>query len=162
MHFFWDKGLYPKRIDEGKSSNTKGPNGNEWLHPDLVAVEILFNNNKKWNSNIKTLHKQYSAKRMDIWAFEVKRDLKMSNVRASFFQTLANSSWANYGYLVALSVTKGETRDELKMLCNLHGIGFILLDTEAPEDSAIEIPARKSGDIDWNIANRLASENTHF
>lgn len=33
--------LYSKRIDERKSSNTRGSKGNEWLYPDLVALEDL-------------------------------------------------------------------------------------------------------------------------
>ena len=153
--------LYPKRIDEKKSSNTRGPNGNKWLHPDLVAMEVLFN--KKWDEAIQNLHKNYNAKRVDIWAFEVKSRINSTNLRESFFQAVSNASWANYGYLVADEISAdANTEEELKMLCNLHGIGVILLKTESAGESSIFIPADYRNDIDWNIANRLASQNTDF
>ncbi|GAA5252219.1 hypothetical protein [Candidatus Rickettsia kedanie] len=48
------------------------------------------------------------------------------------------------------------------MLCTRHGIGFILVDIENPDDSKILIPARERPEIDWNMANRLVEENKDF
>ncbi len=48
------------------------------------------------------------------------------------------------------------------LYCTRHGIGFILVDIENPEDSKISIPARERPEIDWNMANRLAEENKDF
>ncbi|WP_245969170.1 hypothetical protein [Candidatus Rickettsia colombianensi] len=48
------------------------------------------------------------------------------------------------------------------MLCIRHGIGFILINMEFPENSEILIPAREKSEIDWNRANRLAEENKDF
>ena len=42
--------LYSKRIDEKKSSNKKGTNGNKWLYPDLVAMENL---SYDWNTEVR-------------------------------------------------------------------------------------------------------------
>ena len=48
------------------------------------------------------------------------------------------------------------------MLSGLHGIGFILLDTENPSESQIMIPAKERNDLDWESINRLAEANTDF
>ena len=51
---------------------------------------------------------------------------------------------------------------ELRMLSGLHGIGLIELDVDVPTDSRIALPARERIDVDWNVANRLAEENSDF
>lgn len=147
-----------KRINEKKSTNKKGPGGNEWLFPDLVGLEDL---SRDWDDGIKECVGEYGDKKARLWSFEVKLQLDMSNVRRSFFQAASNSSWANYGYLVAGEITGKDTMQELKMLCALHGIGFIRLDTETPENSEVTILAGEK-EVDWNSANRLAAENTDF
>jgi uncharacterized protein len=83
-------------------------------------------------------------------------------VREVYFQAVSNSTWANIGYLVAAEIQGTETLKELRMLSGLHGIGLIEIDVESPADSQIMIPARERMNIDWNAANRLAEENTHF
>jgi hypothetical protein len=55
----------------------------------------------------------------------VKVALSISNVREAFFQTVSNSSWANYAYLVASSLD-AKAKDELELLSEAHGIGFYL------------------------------------
>lgn len=39
--------LSAKRIDEHRSSNTRGPQGNKWLYPDIVAIENLAMNGRE-------------------------------------------------------------------------------------------------------------------
>ena len=151
--------LFSKRIEEGTSSNRSGAGGNKWLHPDLVAVELLGAN---WEDEIKQLHKAYGNKNSKIWAFEVKLKIKRYNVREYFFQTVSNSSWANFGFLVAGEIDDDEKlNDELLLLSNLHGIGVIKLDSDNTAKSNIIIPARER-EIDWATANRLAYENSDF
>lgn len=48
------------------------------------------------------------------------------------------------------------------MLFAAHGIGFIKLDVDNPADSQVLIPARERDEIDWDMANRLATENRDF
>lgn len=48
------------------------------------------------------------------------------------------------------------------MLFAAHGIGFIRLDVDNPADSQVLIPARERDAIDWDMANRLATENRDF
>jgi hypothetical protein len=105
----------------------------------------------------------YSDARCRLWSFEVKLKLNRSNVREAWFQTVSNSSWSNYGYLVAAEVEDADTMKELRLLAAAHGIGLIVLDTEDPtEGSEIRIPARERAEIDWDSCNRLAGENADF
>lgn len=150
--------LYSKRIDEKRSTNNRGPKGNEWLYPDLVALEDLAS---EWSTKVTECAKQYGDKKAKLWSFEVKRLINTSNVRSTFFQAVSNSSWANFGYLVAAELEE-KAKKELRMLSSLHGIGFILLDTENPSESQIMIPAKERNDLDWESINRLTDANKDF
>ncbi|GAB2887104.1 COG2958 family protein [Microbulbifer echini] len=151
--------LRSMRIDERRSSNSKGPKGNRWLFPDIVALEDLTDS---WDEEILACASQYADQRTRLWSFEVKCLLNRANSRECFFQALSNSSWANLGYLVAAEIEDSDTLKGLRLLCAAHGIGLMLLDTENPAESQILIPARERAAIDWDIANRLAEENKDF
>lgn len=145
-------GIYPKRIDEKKSSNTRGPKGNRWLYPDIVGMEDLT---AEWTTEIKRAVKEYSGKETKLWSFEVKKTLTISSVRPAYFQAVSNSSWANFGYLATTDIADAQTEKELQMLSALHGIGVIKIDRENPSNSQIIIPAREKPEIDWATCNRL-------
>ena len=151
--------IHSKRINEKRSRNTKGPSGNEWLHPDIVGMENL---SEDWHREVKECVKHYTDKKTKLWSFEVKTLINRSNVRKSFFQAVSNSSWANFGYLVASEITGDDALKELRILSSLHGIGFIRLDVDNPSESEIMIPAKERSDIDWDTANRLTEENEEF
>ena len=159
-HYLWSEfGIYSKRIDEKRSSNKCGPNGNRWLYPDVVGMEDL---GADWHHTVRDCVQQCSDKRTKLWSFEVKLLVNRSNVRECFFQTVSNSSWANFGYLVTAEIGGGDTLKELRMLAAAHSIGLIQLDPENPTESQILIPARERPEIDWDSANRLAKENKDF
>ncbi len=158
--YLWEEfGVYSKRIDEKRSSNKRGPNGNRWLYPDLVGMEDL---GADWHQEVRDCVKQYSDKRTKLWSFEVKLLINRSNVRECFFQSVSNSSWSNFGYLVAAEIEGQDTLKELRMLFAAHGIGLIKLDADNPAESQVLIPARERDEIDWDMANRLATENRDF
>lgn len=158
--YLWEEfRVYSKRIDEKKSSNKRGPNGNRWLYPDVVGMEDL---GAEWHQEVRDCVNQYSDKRTRLWSFEAKLLINRSNARECFFQAVSNSSWANFGYLVAAEIEGQDTLKELRMLFAAHGIGLIKLDTENPVDSQVLIPARERDEIDWDMANRLATENKDF
>ena len=158
--YLWEEfGVFSKRVDEKRSSNKRGPNGNRWLYPDVVGMEDL---GKDWHREVRDCVTQYSDKRTKLWSFEAKLLINRSNVRESFFQAVSNSSWANFGYLVAAEIGGTDTLKELRMLFAAHGIGFIKLDVDNPADSQVLIPARERDEIDWDMANRLATENRDF
>ncbi|MFY5897528.1 COG2958 family protein [Acinetobacter pittii] len=151
--------LYCLRIDEKRSKNSRGQNGNQWLHPDIVAMQPL---DKQWNELVKTCVKHGSAQNVRLWSFEVKKELNSSNIRSSFFQAVSNSSWANEGYLVATAISTSDVEDEIRMLSALHGIGVILLTPENPTESEILLPARRRTEVDWQSINRIVNENADF
>ncbi|MCL9826605.1 COG2958 family protein [Ralstonia solanacearum] len=158
--YLWEEfGVFSKRIDEKRSSNKRGPNGNRWLYPDVVGMEDL---GAEWHQEVRDCVNQYSDKRTKLWSFEAKLLINRSNVRECFFQAVSNSSWANFGYLVAAEIGGTDTLKELRMLFAAHGIGFIKLDVDNPADSQVLIPARERDEIDWDMANRLATENRDF
>ena len=158
--YMWEEfGIYSKRIDEKRSSNKRGPNGNRWLYPDVVGMEDL---GADWHQEVRDCVNQYSDKRTKLWSFEAKLLINRSNVRECFFQAVSNSSWANFGYLVAAEIEGQDTLKELRMLFAAHGIGLIKLDADNPTESQVLIPAREKDEIDWDMANRLATENRDF
>lgn len=158
-YLFSELNVFSKRIDEKRSRNTKGSGGNKWLFPDIVGMEDLT---KGWQQETKDFNNQYSKKKTKLWSFEVKLLVNRSNIREVFFQTVSNSSWANFAYLVAADIEGNETMKELRILAGLHGIGFINLDRDNPSDSQILIPAREREEVDWNTINRLVEENKDF
>ncbi len=149
--------IYPMRIDEKTSSNKNGKNFNEWLHPDVVGLQVI---SEDWTDEIKEFANHSFIRQTNLWSFEVKTELTPSNVRSSFFQTVSNSSWANYSYLVAPYI-EDKAKKELEILCKCHNIGIILLNKDYPSDSQIIIPAHETTNLDLNIMNRL-KENKDF
>lgn len=147
-----------KRIDEKRSRNSRGPEGNKWLFPDLVGIENLA---AEWTSEVVDCAKAHSDPRSKLYSFEVKVLLNRSNVRQSYFQAVSNSSWANFPYLVTSEI-HGDTLAELRVLSGTHGVGVIKVNPKNPSESEILIPARERVSVDWNSANRIASENADF
>lgn len=150
--------IYPKRIDEKKSSNTKGANGNKWLHPDIVGLKNLSEN---WSNESISCANKHAFDKTSLWSFEVKIKINLSNVREYFFQTVSNSSWANYSYLVAQDVDD-KAMAELRILCSRHQIGLIKLDIDNPTESLILIPAQEKSSLDWDMIDRIVKENPDF
>lgn len=153
-----DMSLFCQRIDERRSVNSQGSGGNHWLHPDIVAMEPL---DQSWDESVRICVRNGNDKSVRLWSFEVKKELTRGNVRKCFFQAVSNSSWANYGYLVATSMSTG-VEPELQMLSSLHGVGVLLLDVEDLYNSQILIPAKEKANVDWLSANRIVGENIDF
>jgi len=151
--------LYCQRIDEKRSKNSRGNGGNQWLHPDIVAMQTV---DKEWNELIRNCVKQGAGQSVRLWSFEVKKELNSSNARKSFFQTVSNSSWANESYLVATSISDANVEQELRMLSALHGVGIILLNVENPTESEMMLPSKARAEIDWQSVNRILVENPDF
>ena len=151
--------LYCLRIDEKRSKNSRGNGGNQWLHPDIVAMQTV---DKEWNELIRNCVQKGAGQSVRLWSFEVKKELNSSNARKSFFQTVSNSSWANESYLVATAISDANVEQELRMLSALHGVGVILLNVENPTESEMMLPSRARAEIDWQSVNRILVENPDF
>lgn len=153
----WD--LYCLRIDEKRSKNNRGSKGNQWLHPDIVAMQTM---DKQWAEDIRQCVKLGSGQNAALWSFEVKLVLNGANVRESFFQAVSNSSWANEGYLVTAAIVGEHTEEELRILSALHGIGVIVLNTDDLSESEILLSAKRKTEIDWQSVNRIVEQNSDF
>ena len=147
------------RISESKGSNARGPGGNRWLYPDVVGMVDLT---AGWMAELRDCVRESGDARASLWSFEVKLRLNGSNVRESYFQAVSNSSWANFGYLVAAEIEGQRTMQELRMLSALHGIGVIQLEAANPAESQILIPCRERPQVDWSTCDRLIRENSDF
>ncbi len=160
-----------KRIDHTKIFGLSSAGEDFWLFPDVVGVDILIEN---WEEIVVKSMEGVLESQFKFWSFEVKKEVSKKDVRKKFLQAVANSSWANFGYLVVGKIDAAE--EELKMLSNHYGIGVIKIhsqknqideDEEAVADTLenlgdIKFPARENKNIDWVMVNRLARRSVDF
>ena len=126
-----------------------------WVHPDIVGVEIERFENKSTLSILKAVDPSESIK---IYSFELKRSIDSDNqLKQYFFQTLSNSSWANYGYLVAYEISES-LHEEMRRLNEAFGIGIIKMDAR---EIQVLFPARERK-LDYNAIEKLNSINIDF
>ncbi len=151
--------IYAKRIDEKTSSKSKGKGGNIWLHPDIVGLEFLASNYdehiREFMNNVAPIEK------IALYSFEVKVCLNRSNVRECFVQAATNSSWANYGYLIAAEI-KEDAMNECKLLANQFGIGLIRIDSDDPTENSSFIIQAQRKNLNWQTIDRIYRENNDF
>ncbi|MGN7719788.1 COG2958 family protein [Chitinophaga sp. 22620] len=142
---------YTKTINHSSSSKKEF---GEWVHPDMVGCQFAM---EDWKKEVYDFSGALGVRAIDLFSFELKRELNFGNLRESFFQCVSNSSWANNAYLVAARLSENEDFfDELSRLATSFGIGVIELDVEDPHSSEIVIPARYRKNLDWEAINKLA------
>lgn len=159
QYLFTEQNVRAYRIDERKSSNTRGKGSNHWRFPDIAGFRPI---SEGWNMRQRAIMERVGGSQIEFWSIEVKNELTMRDLRQSYFQAVSNSSWANLGYLAApFDVGKKQMLDELRMLSDLHGIGFLRLEMSGEDDLQGEIlfPARRKEHADWASLDRLAKEN---
>lgn len=175
-HFaYWKlEGCYIKRIPE--NSNKVG----RWIHPDAAGVVFTA---QKYDRNITRVADFLGHPMFTLFSFELKRhgvlysgdmdvDRSIDSLRKGMGQAVANSSWANFGYLVAPNLPSAPRTKvnfqlwnwhrEAKMLCEAHGIGLVSLNTADPNSSSILYPARKNPLQDLELMQKLAAWNNDF
>ncbi|MBU3804009.1 MAG: HrgA protein [Candidatus Cellulosilyticum pullistercoris] len=151
--------IYTKTIFHEKSKK-KDKGANEWLHPDLVGFYFPL---KDWEKQVLELSNNTGSTPIRLYSFEIKKELDFRNIRAAFFQTVSNSSWANESYLVAAEISNdNDFLDELRRLSVSFGIGIIRLNLQEPDDSSIIYPAKYKTELDWDTINKLLEENPDF
>ncbi|GAA6851962.1 COG2958 family protein [Helicobacter pylori] len=135
----------------------------EWNYPDIVGVYFPYNKyppfDKYDGEILKFLH-HTGHKKHKLFSFELKVNLKLTNLKESYFQAVSNSSWANEGYLVVKSIDKKDEKDildELRRLNQSFGIGVIKLESEIL-NSKILLPARER-EIDIPTLNMLVEQS---
>ena len=112
---------FSKTIFHEKSVNSKDDH-QKWIHPDMIGVNFLNLKNKSSNSLMKVIN-QFDA--FNLISYELKREIKSDyELKKCFFQAVSNSSWANYGYLVAFDISQN-LMGEMERLSQSFGIGII-------------------------------------
>lgn len=148
--------VYAKTIYHEKSSNNKDSN-QKWVHPDIVGVR--FADFKKEGTS--SLQREMDPdKRAQIFSFEMKRTIDNDyDLKQYYFQAVSNSSWANYGYLVAYEIDES-LDEEIERLNSAFGIGVILLNAKA-EDTKVLFQA-KERQLDYSTIDKLCNLNPDF
>ncbi|WQX47939.1 hypothetical protein KVK33_00470 [Helicobacter pylori] len=151
-----DFNLQCKTIYHEKCKKDKKGKG-EWNYPDIVGVYFPQNDRHK-NYKIETLEFLHHTGQNSykLFSFELKKELSFSNLKASYFQAVSNSSWANEGYLVVFDIDD-EVLNELRRLNQSFGIGVIKLESEI-SNSKILLPA-KEREIDMQTLNMLIDDS---
>ncbi len=104
---------------EKSGKSQKG--ADKWLYPDMVGVQFEYTDYE--HGSLQAWMRKFDRLPIKIFSFEIKKHLDFGNYKECFFQAVSNSSWANEGYLVALSVPQdGEFREALQKLSQSFGL----------------------------------------
>lgn len=154
-NYLWSKGIYPKTIYQERS--TRADQAQKWVHPDIVGVEFVELTRTSANSLMKTVNTENT---MSICSYELKKEINTDYaLKQYFFQALSNSSWANYGYLVALDINP-ELMDEMERLNQAFGIGVIQL-APLPKNTKVLFAAKQKA-LDYRTIDKLCCINRDF
>lgn len=148
--------IYSKTIFHEKSANSKDDH-QKWIHPDMLGIDFLNLKNSSSNALLKVINK---ADAFNLISYELKREIKSDyELKKCFFQAVSNSSWANYGYLVAFEISKN-LMNEMERLNQSFGIGIIELNGNPYESKILFQPTYK--ELDFKTIDKLCEINTEF
>lgn len=138
-------------------SSNKSDQSQKWVHPDMVGVAFNEFQDPATRSLLKAAEtKEY----IDLYSYELKRTIDNDHqLKEYFFQALSNSSWANYGYLVALEISE-DLMEEMARLNRSFGIGVIKL-SSYKDDTQVLFSARKN-ELDYYTIDKLCRINKDF
>lgn len=147
--------IYSKTIFHEQSN---GSDSNQiWTHPDMVGIKFLKLQTKASQNFLQSINRVDTFK---LSSYELKREINSdSELKKAFFQAVSNSSWANYGYLVAFEFSDS-LNDEMARLNESFGIGIIELDAN-PYQSKVLYTA-KYRDLDFKTIDKLCKINKEF
>ncbi len=153
--FLKNSGTYSKTIFHEQSN---GKDNNQiWTHPDMVGIKFLNLQTKASQNFLKSINRVDTFK---MSSYELKKEINSdSELKKAFFQAVSNSSWANYGYLVAFEFSDS-LNEEMARLNQSFGIGIIELNTN-PYQSKILYPAIFR-DLDFKTIDKLCKMNKEF
>jgi len=146
---------YSKTISHEQSN---GKDNNQiWTHPDMVGIKFLKLQTNASQNFLKFINRVDTFK---MSSYELKKEIKSdSELKKAFFQAVSNSSWANYGYLVAFEFSDS-LNEEMGRLNQSFGIGIIELNAN-PYQSKILFPATYR-DLDFKTVDKLCKMNDGF
>ena len=138
-------------------SSSRADQAQKWVHPDMVGVEYNEFQEPATRSLLKAAEtKEY----ISLYSYELKRTIENDHqLKEYFFQALSNSSWANYGYLVAFEISE-DVMEEMARLNRPFGIGVIKLSPYS-DDTAVLFSARKN-ELDYYTIDKLCRMNPDF
>lgn len=147
---------YSKTIPHNVSQ--KGIDKNQiWTHPDMVGIKFTNLRTEESQSLQKTINRIDTFK---ISSYEIKKEINFdSDLKEAFFQAVSNSSWANFGYLVAFEFAD-TLAEEMERLSQSFGIGIIELNSN-PFQSKLRFPA-KLRELDFKTIDKLCVNNEFF
>lgn len=123
----------------------------------MVGIRFLNLQTKVSQNFLKAINRLDTFK---ISSYEIKREINTDNeLRKAYFQAVSNSSWANFGYLVALEFSDN-LYEEMERLNQSFGIGVIEFDSN-PYKSKILFQA-KFRDLDFRTIDKLCKINKEF
>ncbi|WP_312077589.1 HTH domain-containing protein [Chryseobacterium sp.] len=148
--------IYCKTIFHEKSANSKDDH-QKWIHPDMIGISFLNLKNKSSNALMKLINK---ADAFNLTSYEIKKEIKSDyELKKCFFQAVSNSSWSNYGYLVAFEISKN-LMDEMERLNQSFGIGIIELKSNPYESKVLFVS--KYRELDFKTIDKLCEINNDF
>ena len=148
--------VYSKTIFHEQSKSGRDKN-QIWTLPDMVGIKFLKLQTKASQNFLKTIN---SIDTFKISSYEIKIEINSdSELKKAYFQAVSNSSWANYGYLVAFEISDSLS-DEMERLNQSFGIGIIELNAN-PYQSKILYPSRYR-ELDFKTIDKLCKINNEF
>lgn len=148
--------VYSKTIFHEKSLNSKD-NHQKWIHPDMVGISFANFKIPTTKALIKAINRVDSFK---IYSYELKKEINSDyELKQAFFQTVSNSSWANFSCLVAFEISDN-LRDEIERLCQSFGVGVIELKANPYESKTLFAPCYK--ELDFKTIDKLSNTNKDF
>lgn len=152
--FLRTRSIYAKTIFHEKSSS-RVDSAQKWVHPDIIGVQFEEFKNDATLALLKAAEPKESV---HIYSYEMKKKIDTDyTLKQCYFQALSNSSWANFGYLVAFEINE-DLDEEMERLNNAFGIGIILMQAN---DSKILYQAREKS-LDYNTIEKLNNLNPDF
>lgn len=148
--------IYSKTILHEESKNSKDDH-QKWIHPDMIGINFLSLTSKVNKTFMKILNKSDTFK---LTSYEIKKEINTDyELKKCYFQAVSNSSWANYGYLVALEINDN-LKDEMQRLNESFGIGIIELKSN-PYESKILFQS-KFKELDFKTIDKLCKVNEKY
>lgn len=150
-NYLLDQGILSKTIFHEVS---KKDSAKKWVHPDMVGVQFNDFQEPTTRSFLKAANtKEY----IYLYSYELKRVIENDHqLKEYFFQALSNSSWANYGYLVAFEISE-DVMEEMERLNRSFGIGVILLSPYTGQTK--ELFQVRKNELDYYTIDKLCRLN---
>lgn len=147
--------IHAKTIFHEQSNNSE--EHQKWVHPDIIGTKFIEFDNKVCQSFFQATNRTNAV---EIYSYELKKEIKSDyDLKRCFFQAVSNSSWANYGFLVAFEINDSLI-EELERLNHSFGIGVIKLKAN-PYESQILYPAKRK-ELDFKTIEKLCNINNDF